>query len=82
MERQEIKKEMDAIMPYLKKRNFADPNDKKAQGTVKKRLDKAYEAIRKRGMKEMAKHLQNNIKPDGAYGLTYTGAVTWEITIK
>jgi len=42
----------------------------------------AYKAIDKVGMKEMAKHLRSNIKPDDAYGLIYTGSFRWEITIK
>lgn len=56
-EREEIEEEMKALRPYLKKRYFADPNDKKAQSNVGKRLDTAYEAISKAGLKKMAKHL-------------------------
>jgi uncharacterized membrane-anchored protein YjiN (DUF445 family) len=81
-EQEEIKEQMAKIMPYLKKRNFADPNDKKAQVNMKKRLNTAYKAIRESGMKEMAKHLQDNIKTDDAYGLRYTGDIAWEIIIK
>jgi hypothetical protein len=80
-EREEIKEKMKKLSPYLKKRNFADPNDKKAQINIKRRLDTAYAAINKAGMKKMAKHLQTNIKPDDAYGRMYTASLTWEITI-
>lgn len=82
MERKEIKKEMDDILPFLKERTFADPDIKKVQSNLKKRLDTAYKAIDKAGMKKMAKHLRTHIKPDGAYGLCYSGSITWEITIK
>jgi hypothetical protein len=82
MLKKEIKKKQDELMPYLKKRNFADPNDKKAQANISKRLDTAYKTIREAGLKEMAKHLEDNIKTDDAYGLRYTGDITWEIIIK
>ena len=81
MEKKEIEEEMAAIMPHLKERTFADLNDKKAQINIGKRLHKAYSAIHKVGMKAMGKHLQDHIKPDGAFGLTYTGSITWEIPI-
>jgi hypothetical protein len=66
----------------MKERIFVDPNDKKAQVNIKKRLDKAYEAISKANMKDMAKYLQNHIKTDDAYGLRYTGDIAWNIIIK
>jgi len=83
MEKEEIEKEMADIKNLLlRDRTFADPNDKKAQANIKKRLDKAYKAIQEAGLKKLAKHLQNNIKPDGVFGLSYTGTLEWEITIK
>ena len=83
-EQDEIKGKMTSLLPYLnqKERNFADANDRKAQVNIKKRLDKAYGAFHKAGMKEMKKHLQNHIRTDGAFGLSYTGTLAWEITIK
>jgi hypothetical protein len=83
-EQEEIQKKMKDLMPYLnlKKRNFADPNDKKAQVNIRKRLDTAYEAIRKENMNDLAEYLQSSIVTDDAYGLRYTGPIIWEITIK
>lgn len=80
--KKEIEDEMAAIKSYLKEKTFVDPNDKKAQVNITKRLQSAYKAIGKAGMKELAKHLQDHIKPDGAFGLCYIGSITWEITIK
>ena len=85
MEEQEnIKEQMTQLEPYLnlKERNFSDPNDKKAQANIKKRLDKAYEAISEAGMTDMAAHLHDHINTDDAYGLRYTGAIAWDMTIK
>jgi len=78
MERQEIEKEMDHIMNGLKGKHFADPDEKKAQVNVKKRLDTAYASIRDAKMNELEKHLRDSIKTDGAFGLKYTGSVNWE----
>ena len=80
MERQEIKKEMNDIISHLRKRTFADPDTKKAQSNIRKRLKTAYKAIDKAGIKGLAKHLRDYIKPDNAYGLYYSGATTWDIT--
>lgn len=81
MERHEIETEMEMIMACLKEKVFVDPNHKKAQANINKRLNKAYEEINRAGMNEMAKYLQEHIKADGAYGLSYIGSATWE-TIK
>lgn len=84
-ERQEdIQEELAKLEPYMntKQRNFADPNDKKRQSNMTNRLNDAYDAICSKGMREMAKHLKNNIKTDGAYGRYYSGALTWDITLK
>ncbi len=80
--KKESMKKQSELMPHLKKRNFADPNDKKAQANISKRLDTAYKTISETGMKEMAKHLQDNIKTNDAYGLRYTGDIAWNIIIK
>jgi len=85
LEEQEcIKEQMAALEPYLraKKRNFADPNDKKAQVNIKKRLETAYQAIRKANMTEMEEHLRKYITSDDAYGLRYIGSLTWDIIIE
>ena len=83
-EQEKIKEKMAKLESYLniKDRIFVDPNDKKVQTNIKKRLDKAYEVISKANMKDMAKYLCNHIKTDDAYGLRYTGSKMWEVTIK
>ncbi|MEN6332037.1 MAG: hypothetical protein ABFD57_08620 [Smithella sp.] len=81
MEQQEIEQEMATILPCLKEKTFVDPNDKKAQVNVGKRLKTAYAAIHKANMDELEKHLRTYIKPDDAYGLGYTGSLTWDITL-
>jgi len=83
-EQEDIKEKIDALMPYLnlKERNFADPNDKKAQVNIRKRLNTAYKAIGKnKSMKGLEKHLRSYIKSDDAYGQIYTGTITWDITL-
>lgn len=80
--RKEIEKEMEAIIPFLKERTFIDKDTARFQSNVQRRLDNAYATIHKAGMKEMEKYLQDHIKTDRAYGLTYTGTAAWEITIK
>lgn len=85
MERQEeIKEELLRLEQYLsvKKRNFADPNDKKAQINVKKRIDKAYEVLTQAKMTDLRTHLEECVIPDDSYGRRYTGAFKWEIVIK
>ena len=79
-EQEEIEAEMKKLMPYLTRRNIPEPNEKKVQVNKRKRLDTAYEAIKKAKMNKLAKHLQDHIKPDGAFGLSYSGSITWEIT--
>jgi hypothetical protein len=81
LERQEIEKEMAKIMPFLKQGTFADPNEKKVQINIKKRLETAYQAIHKTGMKKLAKHLRDHIKPDKAYGQIYIGSFAWAIML-
>jgi hypothetical protein len=82
MEQQEIEKELETIIHHLKGKNFADTENKNAQANIKKRINTAFEAMRKANMKDMARHLQRYIKPDDAYGLHYIGNVNWEITIR
>ena len=67
MVREEIEKEMETILPNLKGKTFADPNDKKAQVNIKKRIDKAYEKLLNANMKSLAKQFQQNIKNDDSY---------------
>jgi hypothetical protein len=82
-EQADIQEKMDKLMQFLnqKERIFTDPNDKKAQANAKKRLAAVYAAMKKAGMEQMSKHLQNHIKPDGAFGLRYTGSLVWKTTI-
>jgi len=80
-EREKIEEKVEKIKPYLTTRDISDPNDKKAQVNVKKRLDTAYNAISKTGMTNLTRHLQDFIKPDGAFGLIYTGSLTWTINL-
>jgi len=82
LERNEIEREIEEMLPYLKERSFADPDEKKAQANVTKGLKTAYDSIRSAGMQELAKHLQDYVKPNGNYGLCYTGTITWESTNK
>ena len=79
--KEENKKKQAEIEPYLKERVFIDPNDKKVQINIRKRLQTVYKAIEKADMKNMAKYLRSNIKPDGKLGLIYTGSAAWEIVI-
>ena len=79
--KEENKKRQAEIEPYLKERVFIDPNDKKAQINIHRRLQTVYKAIEKAGMKNMAKYLRSNVKPDGKLGLIYTGSAAWEIVI-
>ena len=78
--REETEKEMDTLMTLLKNRTFVDPDSKKIQTNIQKRLDRAYAAIGKAGMKNMEKHLRTHIKPGGSYDLIYTGSLNWDIT--
>lgn len=82
-EREEIEEQMKALEPYLKikARNFADPDAKKIQVNVTKRLNSAYDRIDKVGMKALAEHLRKNIKTDGVYGRVYSGSIIWETKI-
>jgi hypothetical protein len=82
-EQEEIQERMNSLMCYLniKERNFADSDEKKAQTNITKRMQTAYNVIGKQeSMKKMAKHLRDNIKPDGAYGIEYRGNILWDIT--
>lgn|GEM_PF-3032856 len=77
--RKETEKEMNTLMTLLTNRTFADPDTKKVQANIQKRLNKTYEAIGKAGMKNMEKHLRTHIKPGGSYDLIYTGSLNWDI---
>ncbi|MEI6154753.1 MAG: hypothetical protein WCQ90_11765, partial [Deltaproteobacteria bacterium] len=78
----ENNKVMKKLIAELKNRPFADPNDKKAQASITKSLDRAYNAIGKAGLKDLAKHLRERIENDGNYGYYYTGDIVWDIKIK
>lgn len=81
-EQDEIKEKMDKLVPFLnmKKRNFADPNDKKAQSNVTKRIDLAYDKLKEENMPELLTYLKDTIKT-GDYGRRYVGPVTWKVEI-
>jgi len=81
-EQDEINEKMDKLVPFLnmKKRNFADPNDRKAQSNMKKRIDLAYDKLKEENMPELAMYLKGTIKT-GDYGRRYVGPVTWKIEI-
>jgi len=81
-EKKEIEEEMSKIELALKEKTFNEPNAKKAQINVSSRIKDAYNVIQKAGMKELAKHLEKNIKPDGAFGLRYLGTLSWDVVIK
>ena len=79
--RKDIEKEMEDIISFLKERTLPDKGTAKCQNAVHRSMERAYANMRKVGMKDMAKYLQDNIKTDGAFGLSYTGTATWEITL-
>lgn len=80
LERQEIEEEMEKILSSLKAGVFSNEHMKKFQSNIKKRLDVAYDELRKCGLKKLSQHLQENINPDKSYGLSYTGNIAWNIT--
>ena len=81
LERKEIQEEMNMLLESLKSENkLPNPENANAQINIKKRLEKAYKTIGKVGMKKLEKHLRDHIKPDGAYGLSYSGSITWDIS--
>ena len=79
-DQEEIKEQMERLLPYLntKKRNFVDPNNKKAQSNMTRRIDLAYDKLKEENMPELAKYLKDTIKT-GYYGRRYVGPVTWKI---
>ena len=79
IERQEIEREMEIILQNLKEQAFPDKGMKKVQSNIINRLRDAYKALAKVSMKALAKHLEDHIKPDKAYGLCYSGAISWKI---
>lgn len=82
LEREQIEKERKGLLESLTSENkLADHNRTTSQSNVKKSLDRAYQALKNVGMSEMAKHLKDHIKSNGAYGLTYKDDSTWEITL-
>lgn len=81
MVKKESQKKQDEITPFLKERTFTDKDTTRFQSNVQRRLKGAYKNISKAKMEELAKHLHDHINPDGAYGLIYNGALTWDITL-
>lgn len=81
MEKKDIEEELGKIILIMKEKTFADPNNKKAQANMTKRLQTAYKALDKAGMKELETHLRKHIRPDDAYGLIYNGSHIWNITL-
>jgi hypothetical protein len=78
LERNEIKKEMTAMLPFLKQRNIAGQEEKRAQANITKRLEVAYRALESEGMKKLANHLRQCITTTN-YSRVYTGGIVWEI---
>jgi len=80
IQQKQIESEMTGIIARLKERNFVDDN-KKSQINVKARMEGAYKALAREGMKRLEKHLRDHIRTDGSYGLVYNGSTTWEIPL-
>lgn len=65
-----------------KKQLIDDPLRKKAQGTVSKGLGNEYKALRKSGLKKLAKHLEKCIQPAGHYDFQYSDTEThWDLKL-
>jgi hypothetical protein len=59
-----------------------NPQIKNAQKSIKKGLDTAYSAFKKVNLKKLAKHLRENIKPDGYYDFSYRDVdISWDIKL-
>ena len=80
-EQEDIKEKIAKLEQYLnlKERNFPDPNQKKVQANIRNRLTVAYKILNKNKMKELSKHLDKCINPDGDYSFVYNGAIRWKI---
>lgn len=78
LEKAEIKKEINNLLPFLKQRNIAGQEQKSAQANITKRLEVAYKALESEGMKKLANHLKQCITT-AIYSRVYTGGVIWEI---
>ncbi len=79
--KKETEREMADLLSSLRKRRFANPDNKKIQDNMKRRLDTTYTAIGKAGMEELEQHLQTSIKTGGSYDLIYTGSIIWNIIL-
>lgn len=77
MVKEETEKSLKELRSKLKEKNFAD-EDTRAQNCVTKGISRAYTALRKEKMNELADHLQQGIRGDGRYGLVYTGNISWQ----
>ncbi len=63
-----------------KNHKIDDPQKKMAQKIIKKALANACEAFKKGGLKKLAKHIEENIKPSGNYDFCYRDFHTrWDI---
>jgi hypothetical protein len=82
LERAEIEEKMDQLLKAAtqRKASFA-PEWKNAQSNVKKRIDRAIKIIESTDLSKLAEHLKTHIKPDGKYGLSYSGGIAWNIII-
>ncbi|MDD5525392.1 MAG: hypothetical protein PHV90_09150 [Smithella sp.] len=78
LERNEIKKEMTAMLLFLKQRNIAGQEEKRAQANITKRLKVAYRALENEGMEKLANHLRQCITTAN-YSRVYTGGFVWKI---
>jgi hypothetical protein len=73
LERAEIEKEMNQILPHLKNRNFTNPDDKKCQANISRRIKTALGKL----PADFAQYLKDTITTDN-YGRIYRGAERWE----
>ena len=65
-----------------KRQRLDNPQIKNAQKSIKKGLDTAYSAFKKVNLKKLAKHLRENIKPDGYYDFSYRDVdISWDIKL-
>ena len=79
LEKIKIEKEIDMIIRSLRSDFSRDPIAIKAQSNIKRSINRAINAIDRLRLKALVNHLEAHIRPDGAYGYSYTGGVSWEI---
>lgn len=83
MSLQQINKELDALLKAQKETGNENANikSKNAQSNINKSINIIYGKFKKNGLKNLTKHLKPNIKPDGEYGLSYSGILDWKISM-